>query len=114
MSYPLVTIADSTPFNISGEVCYASLFCSNDDYSATPNTTWKASSRGVCLVTKITATVRTPQGDIVATPYTSSGTSYSQFAVIQVGPGKFEVTRRVSEFEDKTPEDYVEPTENQK
>lgn len=114
MSYPLVTIVDSTPFNISGEVEYASIFCSNDSYSATPNTTWSASSRGVCLVTKITATVITPNGNVQATAYTSSGTSYSRFAVIQTGPGKFEVTRRVSLLEDKTPEDYVEPTEKQK
>lgn len=114
MSYPLVTITDSTPFNVSGKVTYASLFCSDDSYSATPNTTWTASSRGVCLVTKISATVKTPGGDIVATPYSSSGTSYSKFAVIQTGPGKFEVTRRVSAFEDKTPEDHIEPTEDQK
>lgn len=58
--------------------------------------TWKASSRGVCLVTRITATVRTPSGNIQAEPYTSSGTSYSQFAIIQVGVNKFQVTRVVS------------------
>ena len=96
MSYPRVTIANSTTFIISGKVSYMSAFCSNDHYDATPNTTWKAGSRGVCLVTKISAKVKTPDGDIVATPYTSSGTSYSEFAVIQTGPSSFEVTRRVS------------------
>ena len=114
MSYPLVKITDSTQFNVSGKVTYASIFCSDDNYSATPYTTWSASSRGICLVTEISATVKTPDGDIVATPYSSSGTSYSQFAVIQTGPGKFEVTRRVSAFEDKTPKDHVEPTKDQK
>ncbi|MFK7786944.1 MAG: hypothetical protein AB8B56_17620 [Crocinitomicaceae bacterium] len=114
MSYPLVTIADSTNYNISGKVSYASIFCSDDDYSATPNTTWTASSRGVCLVTGISATVKTPNGDVQATPYSSSGTAYSQFAVIQTGPGKFEVTRRVNLSEDQIPADYKEPTTKQK
>ena len=52
---------------------------------------------GLCLVTKITATVKTPNGDVKATSYTSSGTSYSQYAVINYGDGNnFQVTRRVS------------------
>lgn len=114
MSYPYVTIADSTNYIASGTVSYASAFCSNDDYTVTPNTTWSASSRGVCLVTEISATVKTPNGDIVATPYTSSGTSYSQFAIIQTGSNSFEVTRRVSLSEDAAPAGHVEPTEKQK
>ena len=84
---------------VSGKVYYAGapVFCSNDSYSVTPNTAWTASSRGSCLVTKITATVKTPNGDVKATSYTSSGTSYSQFAVINHGDGdNFQVTRRVS------------------
>ncbi|MFQ5980198.1 MAG: hypothetical protein ACE5OZ_18855 [Candidatus Heimdallarchaeota archaeon] len=115
MAYPLVTIHNSTNFNVEGKVSYLSFFCSDDNYSATPGTTWKAKSRGVCLVTEITALVKTPNGDIQATPYTSSGTSYSKFAVIPVGgENKFAVTRIVSAMEDKVPADYVEPTENQK
>ncbi len=114
MSYPLVNIHNATLYNSNGKVDYMSFFCSDDNYSVTPNTTWNASSRGVCLVTKITATVKTPGGDFQATPYTSSGTSYSKFAIIQVGENRFEVTRRVTEMEDNVPEDYVEPTENQK
>lgn len=114
MSYPYVSIANSTNFNASGTVSYASFFCSNDNYSVTPNTTWTASSRGVCLVTEISATVQTPNGNIVATPYTSSGTSYSQFAIIQINPTTFEVTRRVSLSDDAPPADHVEPTEQQK
>jgi hypothetical protein len=114
MAYPVVEIVDSTPYNISGTVSYASIFCSNDNYSATPNTTWSASSRGVCLVTNISAVVKTPNGDIVATPYTSSGTSYSQFAVIQTSSTSFEVTCRVSLTENDRPADYVEPTTKQK
>jgi len=114
MSYPLVTIVNSTNYIASGTVDYMSVFCSNDDYTVTPNTTWKAESRGVCLVTKISAVVKTPDGDIQATPYTSSGTSYSKFAIIQIGPNEFEVTRRVTGAEDVAPEDYVEPTSQQK
>lgn len=115
MSYPLVGIANSTNYIASGTVSYMSLFCSNDDYTVTPNTTWSASSRGVCLLTEISAVLQTPTGNIEATPYTSSGTSYSQFAVIQTGPNSFEVTRRVSGAEkDETPADYAEPTSPQK
>jgi hypothetical protein len=95
-AYPVVTIFDSTNYIASGKVSYSSLLCADDSYSVTPNTQWAATSRGACLVTQISATVRTPQGDIVATPYTSSGTSYSQFAVISTGPNSFEVIRRVS------------------
>ena len=40
---------------------------------------------------------QTPNGNIDATPYESSGTSYSQYAVINYGDGNnFQVTRRVS------------------
>lgn len=114
MGYPVVQIANSTNYIASGTVSYASIFCSNDNYTVTPTTTWSASSRGVCLVTEISAVVQTPNGNIQATPYTSSGTSYSQFAIIQTGPNSFEVTRRVSLSEDAMPADYVEPTEKQK
>ncbi|MFD5022910.1 hypothetical protein ACFWMP_28900 [Paenibacillus sp. NPDC058367] len=94
--YDPVQIFNSTSFNAFGKVEYASILCSDDNYSVQRDETWKASSRGVCLVTRITATVRTPSGNIQAEPYTSSGTSYSQFAIIQVGVNKFQVTRVVS------------------
>ncbi|MGQ8873445.1 hypothetical protein [Paenibacillus sp. TSA_86.1] len=93
--YDPVQIYNSTPFNAYGTVEYASIFCSNDRYSVQREGTWRASGRGVCLLTRITATVITPSGNIEAEPYTSSGTSYSQFAIIQVGPNQFRVTRVV-------------------
>jgi hypothetical protein len=114
MGYPNVQIHDSTNYVATGTVHLATMFCSNDDYYVTPNTTWTGPDRGVCLVTKIDALVRTPGGDIWAEPYESSGTSYSQYAVIQTGPTSFQVTRRVSGTEDSPPADYVEPTKNQK
>jgi hypothetical protein len=47
-------------------------------------------------VTKITATITNLGGDeVAATPYTSSGTSYSQYAVIAKG-GQYQVTRVIS------------------
>ncbi|MBP1994674.1 hypothetical protein [Paenibacillus eucommiae] len=94
--YDPVQIFNSTSFNAFGRVEYASIFCSDDNYNVQRDETWRASSRGVCLVTRITATVRTPSGNIEAEPYTSSGTSYSQFAIIQVGVNRFQVTRVVS------------------
>jgi hypothetical protein len=93
--YDPVQIYNSTSFNAYGTVEYASVFCSNDRYSVQREGTWQSSGRGVCLVTRITATVITPSGNIEAEPYTSSGTSYSQFAIIQVGPNQFRVTRVV-------------------
>lgn len=113
MAYPPVEIKNSTAFIAWGTVVYRSVFCRNDSYHVTPNTTWKSPGRGVCLVTEITATVRTPGGDIVATPYTSSGTSYSQFAIIQTGASSFQVTRIVTALEDGEPENYAEPTTQQ-
>ena len=65
-------------------------------------------------MTEISATLQTPNGNIVATSYTSSGTSYSKFAIIQTSPTAFEVTRRVTGSEDTVPADYIEPTEQQK
>ncbi|MFF2910310.1 hypothetical protein [Paenibacillus sp. NPDC057934] len=94
--YDPVQIYNSTSFNASGKVEYASIFCSDDNYSVQRDETWTASSRGVCLVTQISATVKTPSGNIQAEPYTSSGTSYSRFAIIQVGVNKFQVTRITS------------------
>jgi hypothetical protein len=114
MSYPCVNIVNSTNYIASGKVSYMSIFCSNDDYTVTPGTSWTAGSRGVCLVTEISAVVQTPNGNIQAAPYTSSGTSYSQFAIIQTSPTSFEVTRRVSGAEDVAPEEHVEPTSQQK
>ena len=115
MAYDKVSIANSTLFAATGRVEYASAFCSNDSYSVDSMHTWSASSRGVCLLTKITATVKTPYGDIAATSYGSAGTTYSRFAIVATGEKQFAVTRLVSSMDgDEIPEDYVEPTTQQK
>ena len=114
MGYPKVQILNSTQYVVRGTIHYLTEFCDNDDYYITPGTIWTRPSRVVCLITKVDALVTTPNGDIWATPYESSGTSYGQFAVIQTGPASFEVTRRVSGAEDSPPADYVEPTKTEK
>ena len=115
MSYPLVHISNSTPYGASGKVSYASIFCSDDNYSAGANGgTWTASSRGVCLVTEVSATLFVDGKPVNATPYSSSGTSYSQFAIIQIGSG-FAVTRVTAAADNADVGELLpEPTENQK
>jgi len=114
MAYPPIQILDSTPYNVKGKVAYMGQSCSNDDYSITPTNTWTGPNRGICLLTEINALVKTPSGEVWAKSYTSSGTSYSQYAVVQTGSNTFEVVRRASGTEDSPPADYVEPTEKQK
>jgi hypothetical protein len=97
-AYPKVEVKSSIPYFASGKVSYKSVFCGDDNYFTTMAEPYKADSRGVCLVTKITATVDTPDGKVTAEPYTSSGTSYSQFSVVDngkdsSGKSKFKVTR---------------------
>lgn len=92
MAYPLVHISNSTGHYVSGKVFYASVFCSDDDYHIDANSEWTASSRGVCLLTEISAEVDEDGKKVRATPYTSTGTSYSQFAVIRIHDG-YAVTR---------------------
>ncbi|MCC3160037.1 hypothetical protein LJ737_22560 [Hymenobacter sp. 15J16-1T3B] len=120
MAYPPVHIVNSTPGSVSGTVTYPSFFCSDDNYSIPFNgQPWQAGGRGVCLVTKITATVVVGGQSFEAVPYTSSGTSYSQFAVIQTGVNAFAVTRVTTEVGDAgdsvdVGELLAEPTAQQK
>ena len=114
MAYDLIRISNSTNYSATGTVHLASAFCSNDRYSADANTTWTQSRRGVCLLDKISAILVTPEGTVEAAPYVSSGTSYSQFAILQTAPGQFQVTRLISAGEDHRPADHQDPTEPQK
>jgi hypothetical protein len=114
MAYPPIKILDATPYNVRGKVVYMGQFCSNDDYSVTPTNTWTGPDRAICLLNEINALVKTPNGDVWAKSYTSSGTAFSQYAVIQMDSNVFEVVRLASGAEDLPPADYVEPTEKQK
>lgn len=95
--YPEVQITNSVANvrMIDGTVSYMS--CNGDSHVLTKTRTmWQGPYRGICLVTKITATITTLVGDeVAATLYTSSGTSYSQYAVISRN-GQYQVTRVVS------------------
>jgi hypothetical protein len=100
MAYPPVKVTDSTQYLARGTAEF--IACKHWDFSLTP-ITHAEHKRGLCLLKKISAVVTTPGGDIEATPYTSSGTSYSQFAVIQTGEHDFVVTRIVTGSKDETP-----------
>ena len=91
--YPYAAVLASTEYEVSGEVHYESSLCKNDHFTAQPGTYWHATSRGVCLILKITATVHTPTGNVEAVSYTSAGTTFSQFAVIMTGSSAYAVTR---------------------
>ena len=91
--YPYAAVLASTEYEVSGEVHYESPSCKNDLFTAQPGTYWHATSRGICLILKITATVHTPTGSVEAVSYTSAGTSFSQFAVIMTGSSAYAVTR---------------------
>ena len=97
LSEERVEIKSSIPYIARGTISFRSHFCDDDPYSVTKTEPFKVNS-GICLVTKITATVDTPDGKVTAEPYTSSGTSYSQFSVVDngkdsSGKSKFKVTR---------------------
>jgi hypothetical protein len=113
--YPPVTIQNATPYDATGTVSYrAPNFCSPDSYFVNSNNTWEGPPRGICLVTTISATVNTSKGPIQATPYESTGTSFSRFAVIQTAEFSFVVVRISSGADDQAPEGYVDPTSLQK
>jgi len=115
VSYPNVHIKNSTKYDVKGNVVYNTFVCRDDVYYANPLSDWTAGSRGVCLVKEISGELSVEGKWIRATSYNSSGTSYSEFAVIQTkaNPREFAVTR-IATTGDEPPADYVEPTENQK
>ena len=90
--YPYVTITNRTPYATQSKpgvysglfVLYEGLFCKSDSIDAViaSGDTWTASSRGVCLVTLISANMALPDGSRLAcAPYKSTGTSNSIYSV---------------------------------
>jgi hypothetical protein len=78
---------------------------------------WESAEGATPLDCLVKAIVSVNGQAIAATPYQSSGTSYSQFAVLQTSttPPTFQVSRRSDAFEDPAlPQGYVEPTTRQK
>lgn len=112
MGYPDVKVTNATEHNLVGGVTYESIFCSNDTFSIGigPGTSW-STSRGICLITSVYAVIDFRGTPIQATPYSSSGTSYSQFAVVQTGEKSFEVTRLVSAGDSAGDVEHVEVPE---
>jgi len=90
MGYSNVNVHNSTSFPVVGSVQYLS--CSPDNFNLAPNNVSNI-SRGSCLISAITAQVNVNGSWINASSYESTGTSYSQFAVVQTTPGVFQVTR---------------------
>ena len=106
--YPYATITNKTPYAThqyllkwSGvDVYYASTKICSVDYineGIASGGKWTASSRGVCLITIITAVIALPSlpDGLVCDSYQSSGTSYSQFAIIMDGDDACRVVRVV-------------------
>ncbi|WP_197076351.1 hypothetical protein [Photobacterium iliopiscarium] len=108
MGYPLVAIVNSSNFVAHGSVRYAA--CSSDQFLIAPHTTWTAKTRGLCLLTKIEGHMTLAGNkEVKIKEYKSSGTSYSQYVIIQTAPETFEVTRRVcSSKNNDISENYVE------
>lgn len=81
-AYPLARITNNTPYPAAGQINYASYLCKNDQYTVAPGQTWTATSRGVCLITWISAYLSLPDGKTIqATTYRSAGTTYSNFLI---------------------------------
>ena len=125
-AYPHVTITNTAPYDTfptkhghviypypgydpslyGGSVEYAYRPCSRsmccDDQfvhdALTSGGTWTALFRGLCLVTKITATLALPglRDGLVCAPYTSSGTSSSQFSIRMDGNDACSVVKVVA------------------
>ncbi len=92
-AYPAVLCSNSTLYTVDFTVKYAG--CSTDNQSVGSMKTGAPLSRGLCLLTVVAANVHTPNGIVAAKPYTSSGTSYSEFACI-FAQGQYLVTRLVN------------------
>src|SRR5690242_4547214 len=84
-AYPNVTITNITQYPAGGTVNYPS--CHNDDYLVQPGYTWTRPDRGACLITWISATLKTTNGTqlVQATNYTSTGTGYGEFYITPSG-----------------------------
>ena len=75
--------------------------CCDDDHvhnAIASGGTWTASRRGLCLVIKITAALALPglPDGLVCAPYTSSGTSSSQFSIRMDGDDACSVVKVVA------------------
>ena len=90
--YPRITIKNDTPYDTlpGGTYVLESSFCHSDDILegiASRDTWTEPTSRGLCLVAKIAATLILPDGGgpLQCQDYNSVGTSYSIYSIIMDG-----------------------------
>lgn len=70
--------------------------CSDDNWSIVGQQTWYGPERGLCLLTKITGYLKVNGNVIQAEPYTSSGTSYSEYELVQTSTTPTFAIKRVA------------------
>ncbi len=91
MSYSSVFLSNHTAYPVTGRVVYR--WCRDDDYSVAPKSYWQGPPRGLCLITRVTATVKLPGHSVEAAAFTSGGTGQGNFYVTPTGvPNQFQVT----------------------
>ena len=97
--YPYVTITNKTPYHVRDTARSYVLYLGCGEYSIAgglaAGQTWTASSRGLCLVYRIYASLTLPDThtptsiisgqELHCTPYASTGTAYSIYSVIMKG-----------------------------
>ncbi|HDW3058386.1 TPA: hypothetical protein RMI67_006337 [Bacillus cereus] len=95
IGYPDIVIFNKTDLDARGDITLATFFCNDITYYVDAHDRTQSYSRGICLVTKITAFLNYPGSGIVyvAEPYTSTGTSYSQYEIVSIDRNKFKINR---------------------
>ena len=92
MSYSSVEVVNSTNYTISGEISYMSVFCSDNDFTVQPHSTWTSEKR-IWTITEIQAFVVTPAGVFLAKPFISIGTTHHLFEVTHTADCNFRVVK---------------------
>jgi hypothetical protein len=108
MGYSDAHVENSTKYAATGQVVYS--VCSDDSFNISAGDSW-SHSRGICLIKKVTAQLSVNGQFVSATPYTSSGTSYSQFIIFEKSDGTFAVTRDTSDLLDADTGEILEVAE---
>ncbi len=88
----VITINNTTKYDVSGTILYEGPLHHTDVYSAAPNETWQTTTPENNPVAEISAIVKTPNGGLVATPYRSYGSSRVHFAICEIEGYLYEVT----------------------
>lgn len=91
MAYAKIHITNSTNYTIEGTIEYQK--CKSDQFEVPPNSSWPGPRRDLCVLKKISATVHTPDRELTASPYVSSGIYYSQFNVVELTPDNYVISR---------------------